>query len=361
MRRLVKIRSTFITLLLGMLGGSIFYLLQVPMPWLIGALVMLTLVAINGRIEINMATPVRNSMLGLLGLMVGSTLNPEVLASAQKWWLTFAMIVPLILVQFLTALLFLNFLLRSENTPTRFFGSAPGGLIEMVTLAREYKGDERSVLVMHMLRLSALVVLAPVLFQVTVSASGGGRALSDIGGGLLDYGLANMGVLLVCLYMGIYAGRLLRLPSAAILGPFLLASVFYGTDPLQAQPPYALMLLAQIGVGADLGTRFAGYSLRRIRKLFLPTLGITAVFIAIAAGFALMAHHVTGLPFATIFLAYMPGGMSQMSLIALSLDLNAGFVMAHLLGRVFMVVLLAPFCYKLIMKLNPTPKQESGK
>mgnify|MGYP005840110335 CR=1 FL=1 len=348
--RLVKIRSSFITLLLGYIGGIVFYLLGFPMPWLIGSMALLAAVAIHGRISINMPTPIRNSMLGLLGLMVGSTLNPEVMADAHKWWLTIAMLVPLLLVQLLAAFVFLNIFLKHEKRPTRFFGSAPGGLIEMVTMAREQRGDERSVLVMHMLRLSSLVVFAPLFFQVTAE-SAGGRQLEALTTGLLDYGAGNMLVLVLGLVLGAYVGRLLRLPAANILGPFVLASVIYGADILQAQPPYALMVLAQIGVGADLGARFAGYSLRRIRKLILPTLMVTGLFVLIAAGFAYGAHNLTSLPFATIFLAYMPGGMTQMSLIALALDLNAGFVMTHLLCRVFMVVLLAPICYNLFIRL----------
>lgn len=360
MRRAVKIRSTFITLLLGVVGGGLFSILGFPMPWLIGSMAMLAVVAVNGRISINMPTPLRNSMLALLGLMVGSTLNPDVLSDVHKWWVTILMLLPLLITQLLMGTFLLRFFMAHEKTATRFFGSAPGGLIEMVTLARDYKGDERSVLVMHMLRLSLLVLCVPLLFSVAAPPSGG-REVHIMTSGLIDYGWLNMGLLLICLVGGVYGGRILRLPAATILGPFLLASIFYGTNTLQADPPYALMILAQIGVGADLGSRFAGYGLKRIRKLLLPTCILTGLLVTIAAVFAYGSHILTSLPFATVFLAFMPGGMTQMSLIALALGLNAGFVMTHLIARVFFVVLLAPICYKLITKFYPNPEQESGR
>ena len=350
MRHVVKIRSTFLTLFLGFLGGIIFYILKFPMPWLIGPMVMLALIAFHGKVEINMPSNIRNSMLALLGLMVGSTINPEVITHIPKWWLTFMLLIPLLITQLFVAFVFLKYTLKKEHPATRFFGSAPGGLIEMITLTRENKGDERSVLIMHILRLSALVFITPILFQLSSIPSSQSRQLHDITSGLIQYGFWNMMLLIVCVLAGVYGGRILRLPAATVLGPFVLSSIFYGTDILQADPPFALMILAQMVVGAGLGTRFAGYTLQNMQKLILPTLLLTGIFMLISAGFAFLGQLLTPLPYGTIFLAYMPGGMTQMSIIALTLDLNAGFVMTHLMGRVFMVVILAPICYKIIIK-----------
>lgn len=352
MARFIKLRSTFLTLLLGFLGGLLFYAAQFPMPWLIGPMVTLAAIAVFGKVSLDMPKPVSNGLLGLLGLMVGSTLDPELASDMHKWWLTIAAIPFLLVLQFLVVQFILKYMAPHEKFATRFFGGAAGGLIEMVTLARENNGDERSVLVMHMLRLSLLVFFAPLFFSVTLEGGPAGRDFAAFTSSLLDYGWANTGLLLLCLFGGIYGGRLLRLPASSILGPFLLASIFYGADILQAEPPYAIMILAQIGVGAELGSRFAGYSFRRIRKLLLPTVVLTAALTAVAAVVAWATHIATDLSFAVLFLAYMPGGMTQMSLIALALNLNAGFVMVHLIARVFFVVFLAPFCYKKMSEIS---------
>ena len=358
MARFIKLRSSFLTLLLGFVGGLLFYAAQFPMPWLIGAMVTLAVVAVCGKVSLDMPKPISNGLLGLLGLMVGSTLDPELVSNAHNWWLTLAALPVLLILQFVLVQVLLKYMAAHESFSTRFFGGAAGGLIEMVTLAREKGGDERSVLVMHMLRLSLLVFFAPVFFSVTLQDGNAGRDLAGFTSGLLSYGWANTGLLILCWFGGIYGGRILRLPASNIMGPFLMASIFYGADILNAQPPYAIMILAQIGVGAELGSRFAGYSLKRIRKLLLPTLVLTFALTSVSAFVAWGAHIATGLSFAVLFLAYMPGGMTQMSLIALALNLNAGFVMVHLIARVFLVVLLAPVCYKWMEQFfEPSAKQ----
>ena len=67
---------------------------------------------------------------------------------------------------------------------------------------------------------------------------------------------------------------------------------------------------------------------------------------ALAVGFALLLHGATGLPIPTLVLAYAPGGLAEMSLIALALSLDAAFVATHHLVRVFLIVVLAPAFFR---------------
>ena len=49
-----------------------------------------------------------------------------------------------------------------------------------------------------------------------------------------------------------------------------------------------------------------------------------------------------GLPIAALVLAFAPGGLAEMSLIALALGVDPAFVSSHHVVRIFLVVVLAP-------------------
>ncbi|MBT6911968.1 MAG: AbrB family transcriptional regulator, partial [Rhodospirillaceae bacterium] len=52
---------------------------------------------------------------------------------------------------------------------------------------------------------------------------------------------------------------------------------------------------------------------------------------------------VTGLDFLSVMLAFAPGGVAEMSLIAIAMDVDPGFVALHHIARIFEIIILAPF------------------
>ena len=64
--------------------------------------------------------------------------------------------------------------------------------------------------------------------------------------------------------------------------------------------------------------------------------------LAVAMGAAALLHRLTGLPFDALLLSLAPGGLPEMTLIALSLDIDLAMVVAHHLVRVLFINLLSP-------------------
>ena len=63
---------------------------------------------------------------------------------------------------------------------------------------------------------------------------------------------------------------------------------------------------------------------------------------AVSAVFALAVSALTGQGFLSALLAYAPGGVAEMSLIALATDADPAFVAVHHLARIIFVVLSVP-------------------
>ena len=76
----------------------------------------------------------------------------------------------------------------------------------------------------------------------------------------------------------------------------------------------------------------------------LIALGVASVLLALAlsAGFAAGAARLIGLPFDQLWLAYAPGGIEAMAVMALALGADAAFVGAHHVARIVGLNLLNP-------------------
>ena len=64
--------------------------------------------------------------------------------------------------------------------------------------------------------------------------------------------------------------------------------------------------------------------------------------LGVTAAFALVVAPATGSPPASVVLAYAPGGLAEMSLVALALGADVAYVAVHHIFRIMFVILGAP-------------------
>src|SRR3546814_9376692 len=76
--------------------------------------------------------------------------------------------------------------------------------------------------------------------------------------------------------------------------------------------------------------------------------GSTIILVASGLLFAVLLHPLTGLPTIGIFLAFAPGGVAEMSLIALALSLDAALVATHHIVRILLIVVITPLLFRLL-------------
>ena len=108
---------------------------------------------------------------------------------------------------------------------------------------------------------------------------------------------------------------------------------------MNAQP---LLIAAYVMLGGLIGSRFAGITMRTISAMFAASLGAFVVSLAVAAAGATFAAWLTGQPFAQMMLAFSPGGIDVMTIMAFALHLDAAFVAAHQLARFLFIAIYAP-------------------
>jgi membrane AbrB-like protein len=127
----------------------------------------------------------------------------------------------------------------------------------------------------------------------------------------------------------------------------LLSAVIHLAGWTRATPPAELVAAAQVVVGTAIGCRFAGTCVAFVLRAVRLAGGATVLMLAVTVGSAVAVHSLTGLPVPYLVLAYSPGGLAEMSLVALALSFDAAFVATHHIVRIILVVVLAPQVYRL--------------
>ena len=84
---------------------------------------------------------------------------------------------------------------------------------------------------------------------------------------------------------------------------------------------------------------------REIARSALVAFGLTALLLGTTVGFAVVVNQVTGIGVRDLILAYSPGGLAEMSLVALALGGDAAFVSTHHIVRIVLIVVFAPLLF----------------
>ena len=341
---------------LGAAGGALFAYLRLPLPWMVGAAFVTTAAALSG-VKLKNSKPFQLAMIAVLGVMLGSAFSPESLKDAVRWLGSFAGVVLYVVVVGGCTLLYL-FRKKGYSLPTAFFSSAPGGFSDMVILGAEMGADVRVISLIHSVRIFFVVLSIPFGFRFFLGYEPSGFGVP--GPALASLAVPELAILTLCAVAGFWVAKMMRLPAPIFTGPILLSAAFHLGGLTDARPPAILIAVAQVVLGTSIGCRFTGYQLRSILRT-MATGGVVAIAILAAAlVFALVLESLTGLPFPALLLALSPGGMAEMSLISLAMNVDIAFVSSHHLGRIFVVVMVAPLAFHFLSKFFAARNAKEG-
>lgn len=332
-----------VTLAIGTLGGWTLSQFQVPLAWMLGAMIATTIIAMAGG-PLHNPVRLRVVMLAVLGVMLGSAFTPAVLNSVPGWLTTlsamtaFAALVTII--GFAGLRRFLGF-----DRPTAFFSAVPGGLTDMTITGGAMGGDDRSIALIHSVRIMLTVLIIPFWFRLVegVVPANTASATAVIG----NLTVSDALLLLVAGVGGTLGARAIRIPAYALVGPMVASMGIHLAGLTTAKPPIELVNTAQVVVGTSIGCRFIGVSIREIPETLLAAVVTGLYMLSAAALAALILEPLTGVSFAALWLAFAPGGLPEMALMSIALGVDPAFVSTHHLYRVILLVIVAPLSYRL--------------
>jgi uncharacterized protein len=338
-------RAKIACLALGGAGGLVFWQLNLPLPWMLGAMTFTTLAAVLG-IRIAMMPRLRFLFVAILGVMLGSAFTPAVLGDLERWSVSFAWLTLYVV----AATFIVNFYYRrvaGYDRVTAYFAAAPGGLSEMIMAGHSFGGDEGRISLAH----GARILIAVFVLTFGYRWFGGYHPPDGgIAAATTPLHFADALWLTGAGTVGFFAARALKIPAYALVGPMILSAALHLLGFTESKPPVLLVAVAQIAIGAMVGARFDNIPPRIVGRAILLATGATAILLALALGFALLVAASAGISLAAALLAFSPGGLAEMSLIALSLGIDSAYVSSHHVARIFLIVLIAPALFALLSR-----------
>jgi hypothetical protein len=341
-------RAATTTLALATAGGALFAVLGLPAPWLSGAMVGATL-GIVAKVKLHVPDRLRDVVMVVLGVSMGSGVTPEALAAAARWPASLVVLaVVVVAIMLATMVLLARF---GWDRETSFYASAPGALSTVMIMAQASGADMRRVVVAQSLRLFVMVAVLPSLVVAIdpSAASGGAMPTAYPGGGVLTGWLEYAAILLAGL-AGAAIGHLVKLPAGLLIGAVLGSALVHGTGLVTAPVPNVVLIPSFVALGAFIALRFRGTTWEGLKQDLAASLVALAIAVVIAFAGALLVSRVLAIPLADALIAYAPGGLEAMIILAFALGLDIAYVGTHHLARFIGIALLLPLAAKFVVR-----------
>jgi membrane AbrB-like protein len=330
----------------GAAGALVGIWIGAPLPWLLGGLFgsAVLVSALPGGLGApwRPQTGLRNVFVVVIGVMIGGAFTPDLLTSLPGWGPSLlGLLVFTVASQFGIYAVYRRWGL---DRATAWFSASPGGLLENIVLGEAAGGDVRRITLLQFGRITAAVTLVPTLYSLWTGGAVGSAAGERFEGSALT--LLDALILAASGALGYFGAKRLRIPAGVIVGPVLVSGAAHGLGLTHGQVPQSLVALAQLIVGVGLGLRFGGLRPRDMGRALGLSAGSVLAMLALALGIALAVAPLSVEGPAALTLAYAPGGIIEMGLIALSLGANPVFVTAHHVARVILSVTLLPWIFR---------------
>ncbi|RXV66773.1 aminopeptidase [Roseovarius sp. A46] len=336
-----QILTTLALLALAVLWGLAARAVGTPLPFMLGPLVGAAFIAtvLPHRLPegYRFPTALRIGFIAIIGLMIGAQVTPALFAEARNYALSFGAVTLFVGLAHGSGYAIYR-RLGGYDPVTAFYASAPGGLYESIEMGAAAGADVTRLMMQQFLRIIVVVTVLPLGLSLWLGGPVGSAGGVTLARG--DVPWSDLPVIALAVLGGVVLGRVLRLPAGQMTGPMALAAVLSLTGWLSLEVPQWLVNVAQMVLGTALGMRFTGMSrglLARGTGLALMAVG---AMLAIGGALAAGLHALTGEAVDVLVISLAPGGVTEMALVALSLNANPAFVTLHHIYRIVLTVLV---------------------
>lgn len=147
----------------------------------------------------------------------------------------------------------------------------------------------------------------------------------------------------------------LRVPAASLLGSIAAVGAFQLAGMDLAHVPGAFKFVLQIILGTFIGLRFRSDTLNYLRRLAVPTALVSGWMLASSLVVGFVFLKLTAVTPVTAILGAAPGGLAEMSMLAISLEADALVVAVLQIMRLLSILIVIPF-----LAVRRTPGAPAG-
>ena len=340
------LRRLAVTFTLALASGWGFLQLGVPAPYLMGSLFGVWIgggLAPRLQPHLGVARWFHKPVVVGLGVLIGATFNQAVLAQAEKWSLT---LVTMVVTTFVVTVIGYQFLRRFRGYDPRLaiLCSVPGGQAEAIAMAREMVDRDYVVALFHLVRVVIVFVSTPLLLRLIEGQDAVDQsniALLTMPS-IIDLPATDIVVFILLGVVGMLIARQCRIPMPFLIGPVGLSTFFHLMGWADLPRVNEFVILAQLAIGGAVGARLARVPFRDLFGYLKDACASTALILGAYLVATIIIADVTGIGFLAAWLAFVPGGLYEVTLLALIFGFDVAFVAFHHTVRVMLIFLSLP-------------------
>jgi len=325
------------TLAVAAAGGTALGLVGVPAGWLSGSILAVAGASLAGR-PMYIPTLLMRAIFVLIGISLGAVVTPETLHGMATYPISIAVLLLAMTVISVVGAGYLQLVHRWPRVDA-YLAAAPGGMSQVLTLAIEFGGDLRAIAIVQSIRVVVIAVGLPAGLSLLGLV---GPPVSRASGAISIAVLDELAILVAISSIVAIIAHRVRFPGGLLFGAMISSAVLHGSGLIHAVMPWWVANTAMVAMGAVTGSRFANTSPRLLLNFVAAAFGSFAVAVAISAVFAAVLISLLSLRAGEVMIAFAPGSVDAMMLLALALSLDPVYVGAHHLTRIFFVSLTMP-------------------
>lgn len=346
------LKKILLTFTIGLSVGFVFKQFHIPAPYLVGSLFGTWLVgsfSLNYLerltfIEFGIPRWFHKSTIVGLSVLIGASFSPEILANLSLWTST---VVAMLLATVIATLAGYYYLHRWRHYDKRMamFCSLPGGQAEIIAISRDLIEKDYVVAFCHLVRVVLVVSLVPILLAITQGREGVAESYVVTASltSVLDLSWMMLAEFLCIGVGGYFLATWIRIPIPHLLGPLLLSSGLHLIGWVAVLRINEFILLAQVTIGGAVGAKLAQIQLKELFAYFWDAVANAVIVISIYCAIAVLLAQFAGIDPMKVVLAFIPGGIYEVTVLALVFGFDVAFVAFHHTIRVLLIFLCLPF------------------
>ncbi|MEH7484443.1 AbrB family transcriptional regulator [Neobacillus drentensis] len=361
MQKLQTLKQNILYILLSAFGGITLSFSGIPMAWMLGSLFLASILAslhlkgLQFQRDKNGLHPFWPQFGQLiLGIQLSQTFNLSIMDTLEDYFLIIIiMLISSITIAILSGLMLWRF--SNVNMMTSLFGTTPGGISAMPTIADEIGANALIVSIIQTIRVLLVVSLIPIISQV-VNSHSVMISTNSTQGQLSSNALLNTGIIIIGAYLGAKVGKKIKMPAPWLVGSMLGAGIIHLICPLfiigdsvgSIYWPQEIIIFAQVLIGTNIGSRVNFSMFKGLGKAIIVGLLTSLCLIVSILVLSFLISEMTHISFVTCMLAFAPGGVAEMATTAIALHADTTFVVAVQSLRLISILTILPPIFRFL-------------
>ncbi|MGC6529736.1 MAG: AbrB family transcriptional regulator [Candidatus Puniceispirillaceae bacterium] len=340
------IKTMTLTFSLALATGWLFFQIGFPAPYLMGSLfgVWLTGALIKPLSPyLGVARWFHIPVVLGLGVLIGGAFGDDILSKLGHWWDTVLLMLFTTIGVSVVSYQFLRHYCGYDKILS-YFCCVPGGQAEAIIMARDLVEKDYVVALFHLVRVFIVFVSTPFLLAVIEGQSAVARSNDMLVAmpSLMDLPASDIMAFFVMAIGGYGFARVIKMPMAHLLGPLSVSSVAHYLGVVELPRVNEFVILAQLVIGGGIGARLSKVAFKELFGYFKMAVLNTMIVLTGYVSVAVFITVIYDTSFLEIWMAFVPGGLYEVTLLALVFGFDVAFIAFHHTTRVLLIFFTLP-------------------